>query len=57
VLDVYRRLDLRPYEISKRGAVLTPTTFEELASPTLPEGHISVDFAVCRQLPQSFLSS
>jgi FkbM family methyltransferase len=49
VLDTYRRMDLRPYEIGHRG--LTPTTWERLASPQLEQGHIAFDFALSRCEP------
>jgi FkbM family methyltransferase len=54
VLDSYRRLDLAPYEISETG--LIQASWESIASPTLPDGHISLDFALSRELPERFLS-
>jgi FkbM family methyltransferase len=55
VLAVYERLDLTPYDILDTGEAVKPTTYGQLASPTLPEGHISLDFALSRELPDRLL--
>ncbi len=46
ILDRYRTLGLNPYEIVRKG--IAPTTWEALAAPDLPEGHISFDFVLSR---------
>ena len=49
ILDQYRSMGLHPYEIVRRG--VRATSWEELASPDLPEGHISFDFVLSRSSP------
>jgi len=49
VLDVYRRLELIPYEIVPHG--LRETDWERIASPRLQKDHIAFDFAMSRCPP------
>jgi FkbM family methyltransferase len=46
ILEQYRNMDLRPYEIVRKG--IRATTWEEIAAPELPEGHVSFDFVMTR---------
>ncbi|MGA8926790.1 MAG: FkbM family methyltransferase [Solirubrobacterales bacterium] len=47
ILDRYRDMGLHPYEIVRKG--IRATTWEEIASPDLLEGHISFDFVLSRR--------
>jgi FkbM family methyltransferase len=49
ILQQYGNLDLRPYEIVRNG--IRATTWEEIAAPKLPHGHISFDFVMSRSDP------
>jgi FkbM family methyltransferase len=51
VLDTYRGLGLTPYEIDTFGKLLEETTWERIAEPTLLEGRLAFDFAMCKELP------
>jgi FkbM family methyltransferase len=46
ILDGYRALGLRPYEIVRKG--ISGMTWEEVASMKLPEGYLSFDFVMSR---------
>lgn len=55
VLEIYKGLGLNAYEISPSGDSLSPTTYERVAAPTLPEDHNCFDFALSRNLPAPLL--
>lgn len=50
ILDGYRGMGLRPYEIVRHG--IATTSWDEIAAPDLPEGHISFDFVMSQSDPQ-----
>jgi FkbM family methyltransferase len=56
ILNQYRRMGLRPYEISPVGKGVMETTYERIASPALADGNISLDFAMSRDLPNRLLA-
>jgi FkbM family methyltransferase len=56
ILDQYRGMGLTPYEISPSGNGVRPTTYSQIANPSLPEGHISFDFALSRDLPDRLMA-
>lgn len=49
VLDGYRSMGLHPYEIVRKG--ISATSWDQIAAPDLPEGHISFDFVLSRDDP------
>jgi FkbM family methyltransferase len=56
ILDQYRRMGLRPYEISPVGKGVMETTFDRIASPALADGNVSFDFAMSRDMPDRLLA-
>ena len=49
ILDQYRDLGLHPYRVISGG--IRPAAWEEIAEPSLPEGHIAFDFVMSRRGP------
>ena len=51
ILEHYRSMGLHPYLIAGDG--IRPVTWEEIADPYLPDGHIAVDFVMSRCDPSA----
>ena len=55
ILDIYRRLGLRPYLIRIDGRII-PSSFDELAAARFGDGEAIFDFVLARRLPLRLLS-